>query len=195
MTLLTQELVERVSRIICKHYQLDDGFSQESADRAAAGAMGLNFRHVAKEILASLPTDQSPQELVERVARAIDPDAWKTRDSDMERRDEWEAEIKIGWGETTFEHWASRFVRKSLEQANRVLAALPTAQAADQWEGIESAPKDGTMFLAWTISRGPGDHAPTYRHEIANWRGNYFHAPWGIPIKWRPLPPPPAGEE
>lgn len=64
---------------------------------------------------------------VERVARAIDPKTWAYRDTDLTRRDEWEREIKLGWGETTFEQWADRSIGKSLEQARAAIDAMAEA--------------------------------------------------------------------
>jgi hypothetical protein len=56
-------------------------------------------------------------DMVEEMARAIDPESWEARDDDLQRREEWDAGIKAGWGETTFEEWANRWVHKSLKQA------------------------------------------------------------------------------
>ena len=62
--------------------------------------------------------------LLERVARAIDPKTWAHRDTDLTRRDEWEREIKLGWGETTFEQWADRSIGKSMDQARAAIDAM-----------------------------------------------------------------------
>jgi len=60
-----------------------------------------------------------------------------------------------------------------------------------EWQPIQTAPKDGSPFLAYTISRAGFAPAPSYRIEIASWKMNYFHAPWGIPTHWMPMPDPP----
>jgi hypothetical protein len=66
------------------------------------------------------------------------------------------------------------------------------ANPEQDWQPIETAPKDGAPFLAYTISRGPGDPAPRYRVEIAHWTGSYHYAHWGCPTHWQPLPELPA---
>jgi hypothetical protein len=68
---------------------------------------------------------------------------------------------------------------------------MADADTITGWQPIETAPKDGSPFLAYTISRGGFDPAPTYRIEIGQWKRDYFHAPQGIPTHWMPLPEPP----
>lgn len=52
-------MVERLARALCRQYELDDGFSPEQADRAAASEMYRNFRAAAKAALSAMlaPTD------------------------------------------------------------------------------------------------------------------------------------------
>jgi hypothetical protein len=48
------EMIESVARALCRQYELDDGFSVEQADRAAASEMYRNFRdsaHAAIEVV------------------------------------------------------------------------------------------------------------------------------------------------
>ena len=72
-----------------------------------------------------------------------------------------------------------------------IYRAMRPHDPAGQWRPFETAPRDGKPFLAYTISRAPGDAAPTYRHEIAHWSGSHFYAWHGIPTHWQPLPDPP----
>lgn len=60
---------------------------------------------------------------------------------------------------------------------------------------MDTAPKDGTRFLVWTIERGWYAPSPTRRIEIARWSGHYFASDSGaIPTHWMPLPAPPDVE-
>lgn len=73
-------------------------------------------------------------------------------------------------------------------------AALSALSIEDEWQPIESAPKDGTPFLAYCIERPPFAPAPTYSIQIAKWGISCFMSTTGaVPTHWRPLPPPPEG--
>ncbi len=91
-----------------------------------------------------------------------------------------------------------------IEASRQVLAALSTSPGG--WRDIESAPRDGTIFLAVNM-RGGTDL--TFRHTFcfsaecpegqtwapnAGWRcpGRDWPA---YPTHWQPLPPPPVGEK
>jgi len=54
------EMIERVARALCRQYELDDGFSPEQADRAAAGDMHRNFIKAARATIEAMrePTDE-----------------------------------------------------------------------------------------------------------------------------------------
>ena len=61
-----------------------------------------------------------------------------------------------------------------------------------QWQGIESAPRDGTFVLGF----GPHNTRGSYR-EVIHWWGDRWTITWmegyGEPTHWMPLPTPPAG--
>lgn len=59
-----------------------------------------------------------------------------------------------------------------------------------EWQPIETAPKDGTVFLAffgleemYVGSITDGEFWPAY--------GAINEDPWMMPLNWQPLPPPP----
>lgn len=69
------------------------------------------------------------------------------------------------------------------------------------WKPIETAPKDGTEFLAFGSYRYEGDDADTIYHYVVSYANNETH-PWEIDgtqfgpkffSHWMPLPPPPSG--
>lgn len=64
------------------------------------------------------------------------------------------------------------------------------------WMPIETAPKDGTPFLAYQRNGGP-DLYPCWfvndQYEGAFWQNDYDNEP--SPSHWRPLPAPPSHEE
>ena len=68
------------------------------------------------------------------------------------------------------------------------LAAL---KARIAWQPIETAPKDGTMILAYFVN----DHWPSVVGTM-QWTdfngGGWVHYPNGKPTRWQPLPAPPA---
>lgn len=69
--------------------------------------------------------------------------------------------------------------------------ALRGLNAGDQWRTMESAPKDGTRFLAagqmaWGLV------------NVVKWRSGGWHSGFIIPYPlthWQPLPAPPAMKE
>lgn len=66
-----------------------------------------------------------------------------------------------------------------------------------EWLPIESAPKDGTVIVAFWIPQNGPIHSGCYATTM--WCGSY----WGntdddddmfrLPTYWMPLPPPPVG--
>lgn len=60
VTDIDEETVERVARALCRQYELDDGFSVEQADRAAASDMYRNFVKSARAALAAMPSQWRP---------------------------------------------------------------------------------------------------------------------------------------
>lgn len=72
----------------------------------------------------------------------------------------------------------------------------------NNWQSMDTAPKDGTDFLAYCIERGPFSPGPTYRYDIARWSarspddriGYWMSRTGAIVTYWMPLPKPPAIE-
>jgi hypothetical protein len=64
-------------------------------------------------------------------------------------------------------------------------------------EPVDTAPRDGTEFLARVMDRYPFSQAPTYRWDIARWSGKTPDAQIGhfasrsgsLVTHWAPLPP------
>ena len=79
-----------------------------------------------------------------------------------------------------------------IEKLQAELAAL---KAAQEWRGMESAPKDGTFVLV--IDSEYGDHGGAFvaRYTEAfsgSWLINTSHVPHVVyPTHWMPLPTPP----
>lgn len=79
-----------------------------------------------------------------------------------------------------------------IEKLQAELAAL---KAAQEWRGMESAPKDGTWVLV--IDSEYGDHGGAFvaRYTEAfsgSWLINTSHVPHVVyPTHWMPLPTPP----
>lgn len=63
------------------------------------------------------------------------------------------------------------------------------------WQPIETAPKDGTYFLAYWPVNTFSD-----RYQVTQWDGcerfvdNADHIDWLQPSHWMPLPPAPKGQ-
>jgi transcriptional regulator with XRE-family HTH domain len=86
------------------------------------------------------------------------------------------------------------------EDARAALSVLePRIEALERelaWQPIETAPKDGTRFLAtdgvnvtvveWKVYNGRWEKLTGWNH--------LYGARWNGPVAWRPLPPPPTGE-
>lgn len=76
-------------------------------------------------------------------------------------------------------------------------AARANASRDDDWLPIDTAPRDGRRFLAYTIQRGWWE-PPTYRTEGAAWKattpatGHFASDSGAIVTHWRPLPHPPV---
>lgn len=76
------------------------------------------------------------------------------------------------------------------------MAALnhPQPGPNDAWQPIETAPKDGTEFLAW-VHTAAGGRVATVQWLDGQWVESYDLAGWMPeygPTHWRPLPDPPA---
>jgi hypothetical protein len=62
-----------------------------------------------------------------------------------------------------------------------------------RWQPIESAPRSGMRFLAYTVSRGRYVPELSCQIEIARWDRDHFTSDSGaVPTHWMPLPEPPA---
>lgn len=76
---------------------------------------------------------------------------------------------------------------KALEAMRAAIAAM---QQAQQWQGIESAPRDGTLILV------PVGHGVM---DVVSWWGGAWRETANAlairdePTHWMPLPTPPAG--
>jgi hypothetical protein len=81
------------------------------------------------------------------------------------------------------------------EKRNARLTELVAYLRDDGWQTIESAPKDGTLFLAWSRKHGfCSMRIVGIRHET------WEISPTGLldppePTRWRPLPAPPEQGE
>lgn len=70
-------------------------------------------------------------------------------------------------------------------------------------ETIDTAPRDGTEFLARVMDRFPFSPGPEYRWDFARWSGKtpddligHFASRSGsLVTHWAPLPPPPELED
>lgn len=85
------------------------------------------------------------------------------------------------------------------------IEAWNTRTAAEGWRPIESAPRDGTLFLAWQIvptedydtGRVTDECSPCIAQSVFGAVGSIplHYVPKGQRIThWRPLPAPPTGE-
>lgn len=152
----------------------------------------------------------------DRIARLIDPIAFKSWDG-MHAHciaagdDEEEAKATADWA-------YKPAIDAAYAKADAILAlALPAVAVGDGWRSIETAPKDGTPFLAfnpfvgvyhtaytvrWTGAEDEYDAAmagkPTYEGFPCCFKSNAFadwpYGKWDVaPTHWRPLPAPPHG--
>lgn len=90
---------------------------------------------------------------------------------------------------------------EDLEEANRIYDGIPAllaSPAAVGWQPIETAPKDGTAFIATGLNYGK-DSGPRHYcmalweqgewREASEWNG---HSSLAYLTHWQPLPSPPA---
>jgi hypothetical protein len=118
-------------------------------------------------------------ELVERVARAIDPNRWSLRDADAGRRVEWDADIKAGWGATTFEEWVERWVPESIETARRVIAALSTPEVVDGKQVVRASAQEGTALSSQATEPQASPPCGLQSTDASgNWRAEFTDTPY-----------------
>ena len=104
--------------------------------------------------------------------------------------DHWKAESAV---ESRARELMDEHCRAGDFERSDVLAAI-TAALAPQWQPIESAPKDGTFYLATNgklqrVENCPPGHVAGIWHRIdGDWRG---HALGDDSTHWQPLPAPP----
>lgn len=143
-----------------------------------------------------------PMDTVERVARALcEADGWADPDDHV-----------IGGQAQGFEDYGPRWKAVSNgclgdpDYVKLATAAISAYRAA-QWQGIETAPKDGTRVLIFS----EGHVCIAYWSEDAYFGETEYARPgWQIfncemdhwysvatetPTHWQPLPEPPKGEE
>lgn len=60
---MSDDVVERVARALCRQYEIDDGFSPEQADRAAASDMHRNFLRAARAAIEAMR--DPPQSMID----------------------------------------------------------------------------------------------------------------------------------
>lgn len=93
---------------------------------------------------------------------------------------------------TTF---ANFFRREDADLCAAAMNALPhllSVAERETWQPIETAPKDGTVFLAcWVTDGGPYFGAVQWQYD--GWVEN--SEPVGLPTHWMPLPAPPTPTE
>lgn len=98
--------------------------------------------------------------------------------------------------------WLSRKLVASVSLLVQMEAELERLGKAAQWQGIESAPKDGTFYLAWdgretaVVNEPPGCARGTWHTSTL---GNFWHGGainnWERFTHWMPLPPQPSTGE
>lgn len=95
---------------------------------------------------------------------------------------------------------AARFARHCVEQKQAEIDALKAQNAellvAQQWRDIESAPRDGTWFLACSITKGWSAMRIVRFHRLedsvpCNGEGVLWPS---APTHWQPLPPIPIAK-
>lgn len=108
---------------------------------------------------------------------------------------------------TSNPHDAVRFTRR--EDAARIISTLGLSgepvehvfleQIEQQWQPIESAPKDGTRILTCYVSEKHSANTFICKYEPDECDTDYVwltdEGVYERPTHWQPLPPPPTGEK
>lgn len=89
----------------------------------------------------------------------------------------------------------SSFIEWAVQQAIKELGIQ-----TDGWQPIETAPKDGTVILAWSVGQSEDSETqlifwyddPDYPDEPPYWCVNYEGHSNLVPTHWMPLPGAPA---
>lgn len=135
-------------------------------------------------------------DLVQRASETCRAAISKTRKPDDATVERYRTALeRIGWHELNWQ-----------EARDAARAALAAVKSDDGWQPIETAPKDGTEFLAWAFLHDDGGayHADgssfmgeTAHYHILRWEdGCGWVSPYAGsisgPVAWRPLLAPPA---
>ena len=127
------------------------------------------------EQFASLNTRTPPTgDAVERASRAIS---------------------KILWGVDRYDEGG--LFRKQTDEMAIAALSTPTPAGADQWQPIETAPKDGTWVWAfWPVQATEDQQRPSLwvkdDPDGPRWQDAADHIDWTQPTHWQPLPAPPT---
>ncbi len=63
---------------------------------------------------------------------------------------------------------------------------------ADEWQPINTAPKDGTTILGYWCNGEMSPGSICDGEWVPEWEQDQ---PWSMPTHWMPLPPPPAAAD
>lgn len=131
----SEEVVERVARAICTA----EGFEPDR--RNARGVINwVSYKPAASAALSALDLpaiqrEARKEEVVELIARIIDPSSWRVMDGYLEDTKRKYRGQNVGWPSDQFQH------KESMAKAREILSALdlPTIQRDARREGYEQA--------------------------------------------------------
>lgn len=136
-------------------------------------------------------------EIVEAMARALEPETWRSLDNEAQC-----AFSLVG------RDWYERMKMESLRKASAALSVARPMIEAQRWRSIESAPKDGSEFLAYDRVAKKFDACTMIKFSGDSWGcrqtqydGEYGPFEWDFGYDWRnithwmSLPSPPATGE
>ena len=87
-------------------------------------------------------------------------------------------------------------LEREVIRAERQRCYMLGVAAASQWRPIETAPKDGTVILAFrALPCGPEMSSVAWKHKEHAFGNSGWHYPeWNGPTHWMPLPSAPTKE-